>query len=93
MAGQNRRAQRAQMALVLGGAVGGGIGVLLNYFLYAAFGADYPVGPTSFGLFALGAFGGMALSEKLGKRALKIMAIAAGILVSLAAMLAFLLSG
>lgn len=85
--------QRKRLATILGGGVGGGLGILVNYFLFAAFGEAYPVGPTSFGLFVVGAFGGMALADRLGKKALKVMGITAGVLLSLAVITAVVLSG
>lgn len=90
---KSKAASKKQLAAVLGGCVGGGLAILCNYFIYAAVGAAYPAGLTSFVLFALGAFGGMALADRLGKKALKVMGIAAGILISLTLLTVLLLAG
>ncbi|MFT5359472.1 MAG: hypothetical protein ACI9KE_006715, partial [Polyangiales bacterium] len=47
----------------------------------------------SFVFFALGALGGMAVSDRLGKKALKVMGIAAGILIALTLLTVLLLAG
>ena len=80
---KGKAASRKRLAAILGGVVGGGLGVLLNYFLFYAIGSGYPIGPTTFALFAAGAFGGMALSDRLGKKALRVMGIGAGVLMAL----------
>lgn len=90
---KSKAASKKQLSAVLGGCVGGGLAILSNYFVYEAVGPDYPAGLTSFVFFALGAFGGMALSDRLGKKALKVMGIAAGILISLTLLTVLLLAG
>ncbi|HJL44652.1 MAG TPA: hypothetical protein RMG45_02405, partial [Polyangiaceae bacterium LLY-WYZ-15_(1-7)] len=83
----NRRA-----ATVLGWLAGGGGALLLNFGLYHAWGTDYPVQPTSFVLFVVGAFGGMALADRLGERAFRVLGIATGVVFALG-LTAFVLLG
>jgi hypothetical protein len=90
---KSKAASKKQLAAVLGGCVGGGLAILSNYFVYEAVGPEYPAGPTSFVFFALGALGGMAVSDRLGKKALKVMGIAAGILIALTLLTVLLLAG
>jgi hypothetical protein len=78
--------QRARMTTALGWIAGGSAGMLLNYLLFLAFadetGAGYPVVPTTFVLFVIGAFGGMTIADRGGERMFKPLGIAAGVLLS-----------
>jgi hypothetical protein len=72
-----------RMTTVFGWIAGGSLGLLANYPLYLAFGESYPKGPTTFVAFLLGAFGGMAVADRLGARGFKPLGIAAGVLLAL----------
>ena len=75
------------MTTALGWIAGGSAGMLVNYLLFLAFadetGAGYPVVPTTFALFVVGAFSGMAIADRGGERMFKPLGIAAGVLLSL----------
>ncbi len=78
---------RARLTTALGWVAGGSAGMLLNYLLFLAFadetGAGYPVVPTTFALFVVGAFGGMAVADRGGEKMFRPLGIAAGVLLSL----------
>lgn len=78
---------RARLTTALGWIAGGSAGMLVNYLLFLAFadetGAGYPVVPTTFVLFVLGAFGGMAIADRGGERMFKPLGIAAGVLLAI----------
>jgi len=78
-------AGRAATALAWGG--GGALGLVISYGLVFAFGEAYPSGVGTFVLFAAGAMGFMALADKLGPRALRILGPISGILLALALVL------
>lgn len=82
-----------RIATALGWFVGGGLGLLLNYFAFVAVGPGYPAAPTSFVAFVAGAFGGMWVADRLGSRALKVLGISAGILIAATALAAMVLAG
>lgn len=86
---QTRNRSRAQTAF--GWIAGGSLGVLVSYGLFLLVGEAYPKEPAIVVLFALGAYGGMRLSDHLGPRGFKPLGIAAGILASLFIVLALLL--
>lgn len=59
---------------------GGTAGFVLNLLVARFVGPDrYPVAPTTFVLFLAGAFGGMTLADRLGVKAFRPFAMAAGI--------------
>ena len=72
---------RRRAGTVLGWIAGGAAGLLLNLLIFHLV-DDYPVQPTSFGLFILGAFAGMALADRLGDRAVKVMGLATGLVIA-----------
>ena len=78
---------RARLTTALGWVAGGSAGMLLNYLLFLAIadetGAGYPVVPTTFVLFVVGAFGGMAVADRGGEKMFRPLGIAAGVLLSL----------
>ena len=75
---------------MLAGAAGGSLGFLINYGLYLVFGENYPKEPTTFALFAAGAFVGMAVSDSFGGRAFRAIAWSASVLLTLTLMLVVL---
>ena len=83
MGAKVKRSSQKQISTALGAIIGGILGALLNYFVYSAVGPEYPISPTTFVVFAAGAFGGMAIADKLGKKSFKVMAMAAGLLFAL----------
>ncbi|NCQ59805.1 MAG: hypothetical protein GW913_03935 [Myxococcales bacterium] len=78
-------AGRAATALAWSG--GGALGLVISYGLVYFFGEAYPSGVGTFVLFAAGALGFMALADKLGRRALKVLGPISGILLALALVL------
>jgi VIT1/CCC1 family predicted Fe2+/Mn2+ transporter len=84
-AGQTPREDRsrARIATVFGWIAGGALGLLVNYCIFLAVGESYPTTYTTFALFILGAFGGMAAADRLGPRAFKVLGIAAGVIFAL----------
>lgn len=76
-------ASKATWGTVLGWTAGGLLGILVNFALYAALGETLPLPITTFGLFVAGAFAGMAVSDRLGERAFRTLAVATGILLAL----------
>jgi hypothetical protein len=74
--------RRRKWTTVFGWLAGGALGLLLNYVLFLAFGANYPTVPTTFVFFLVGAFSGMAVSDRLGARGFVPLGITAGVLVS-----------
>ena len=82
---------RRRWATVLGWVSGGFGGVLLNLGVFALWGEGYPVQPTSFIAFVLGAFGGMAAADRLGDRAFSVLGVATGVVVALGLSAALLL--
>ncbi|MCB9600159.1 MAG: hypothetical protein H6721_01770 [Sandaracinus sp.] len=93
MSDERRTTSDAKAAVVLGWIAGGGFALLLNFVAFHSFGDGYPVAPTSFVLFVLGAFGGMHLADRLGSRALRVLGIATGALVGLALLVVVALAG
>lgn len=79
--GEDRTKRR--LATAFGWVAGGAVGLLLNYGLLLAVGDAYPTTWTTFVLFLLGAFAGMALADRLGPRAFKPLGVAAGVLLAL----------
>ncbi len=78
---------RRRLTTVFGWIAGGSLGLLLNYAIFLLVsdeaGQGYPTVPTTFTLFLLGAFGGMAVADRGGEKVLRPLGIAAGILLSL----------
>ena len=85
---------RQRMASAFGWLAGGNLGVLTNFAIMQAWGETYPVTYTTFGLFIVGAFGGIALADRLGPRGFRPLGIVAGVLMALTLglVLAFLLT-
>lgn len=82
--GRSRRTARKRMATVFGWLAGGTLGLLASYVTFLLVGAAYPTVPATFGLFVVGAFGGMWLSDRLGPRGFRTLGIAAGVLLAVA---------
>ena len=74
---------KQRLATAFGWVAGGALGLLINYGLLLAIGDAYPTTWTTFLLFLLGAFAGMAVSDRLGPRGFKPLGIAAGVLLAL----------
>jgi len=72
------------MGTVFGWIAGGSLGLIVNYLAFLAWGAGYPIVPTTFALFVVGCFGGMWLADRLGERAFRTLGIAAGVLLAMA---------
>ncbi len=73
---------RARWTTAFGWLAGGALGLMLNYGLWRLVGEGYPVTFTTFLAFLLGAFGGMAVADRLGARGFKPLGVAAGILLA-----------
>jgi peptidoglycan/LPS O-acetylase OafA/YrhL len=91
MALDERADSKRRLTTVFGWVGGGSLGLLLNYGFFLVSPSDYPVVPTTFVAFVGGAFGGMALADRLGPRGFRPLGIVAGI--SLALMLVLVLAG
>ncbi|MEC7525096.1 MAG: hypothetical protein VYE22_34760 [Myxococcota bacterium] len=74
--------QRQRYATAFGWVAGGALGLLTNWGLSLAVGDSYPVTWTTFALFLVGAFGGMALADRLGPKGFQPLGIAAGVLLA-----------
>ena len=74
---------RARLQTVFSWVAGGSLGMLVSYALYSLIGEAYPKEPAVVVLFALGAYGGMRLSDALGPRGFRPLGIAAGVLATL----------
>jgi hypothetical protein len=86
--GDDRTARWRQRATtVFGWVAGGSSGLLANYALFLAWGPEWPIVPTTFALFVGGCFAGMFAADRLGARAFRVLGVAAGILLALAATL------
>jgi hypothetical protein len=81
--------RKKRMTTAFGWIAGGSLGLLANYPMYIALGESYPKGPTAFVAFVAGAFGGMALADRLGPRGFRPLGIAAGVLLSFLCVLLF----
>lgn len=83
-----------RLTTAFGWIAGGSLGLLANYPIYLAVGEAYPKGPSTFVAFLAGAFGGMAVADRLGPRGFRPLGIAAGVLLALflALVLAVLMS-
>ncbi|MEM9196207.1 MAG: hypothetical protein AAGF12_43995 [Myxococcota bacterium] len=88
---RNPGANRAKLATFFGWLGGGSLGLVANYGIFLAYGPDYPVTPTTFVAVVAGCFLGMAVSDRLGERALRPLGLGAGILLALAITLATLM--
>jgi hypothetical protein len=80
------------MRTVFGWVAGGSLGLLTSYAAFLALGERYPKEPATFVLFALGAYAGMTLSDRLGPRRFGALGIAAGTLLALVLALAALVA-
>jgi hypothetical protein len=76
------------MTTVFGWLAGGFAALLLNYVAFLLAGPAYPVTPTTFGAFVVGAFAGMAVADRLGERGFRPLGIAAGLFLVVAVGLA-----
>ncbi|MEM9071602.1 MAG: hypothetical protein AAGE52_24050 [Myxococcota bacterium] len=83
---------RRRIAVGLGWVSGAVLVLLLNYILFVVVGDSYPVEPTSFVAVVVGAFGGMAVADRLGDRAFRILGITTGFVVALALTVAVVLA-
>jgi len=80
----------SRLGTVLGWVAGALALLLANFFVYHGYGDGYPVEPTSFAAVVIGAFGGMALADRLGARAPKVLGLLVGLLLGAATLTAFL---
>lgn len=71
--------KRARLTTFFGWLAGGSSGLLLVYVLYLIVGDTLPIGPVTFVLFLAGAFGGMALADRLGPGGFRPLGLAAGV--------------
>ena len=78
---------------VLGWLAGALALLLVNFFAYHAYGEGYPVEPTSFVAVVAGAFAGMAIADRLGARATKVLGLAVGFLLAAGTITAFIVLG
>ncbi len=85
-------AQRRKIVTGLGWVSGGVTGLMLNSVMFYLWGATYPGQPTSFVAFILGAFGGMALGDRLGEKGFRAMGVTTGVVFALALCLGILLA-
>ncbi|MAQ18542.1 MAG: hypothetical protein CMN30_27560 [Sandaracinus sp.] len=90
MSDSREPARRSAVGTTLGWVAGALAFFLLNFFLYQAFGDGYPVEPTSFAAVLVGAFGGMAVADRLGERATKVLGLALGVILAVATVVVFL---
>jgi hypothetical protein len=74
---------RERLTTAFGWLAGGALGLLVNYGVFLALGERYPTTYTTFGFFLAGAFGGMAIADRLGARGFKPLGVAAGVLLAL----------
>jgi hypothetical protein len=75
--------RRLRLTTAFGWIAGGALGLLANYAIFLAVGPHYPTVPTTFVTFLVGAFGGMALGDRLGLKGFRPLGIAAGVLLAL----------
>lgn len=73
----------SNVAVALGWINGVLIALVIDFALYNVMGDVYPQGPATVLLFAIFALTGAKLAERLGRKALRPMAIAAGVLIAL----------
>src|SRR5688572_13791193 len=78
---------RRRMTTAFGWVAGVGLGVLVNYGIFTLVGEGYPRTPTTFVAVVAGAFGGMAIADRLGERGFRPLGIAAGVILALFAWL------
>lgn len=71
------------MTTAFGWIAGVALGVLLNYGVFQLVGEGYPQVPTTFVAVVAGAFGGMALADRMGERGFRPLGVAAGVLLSI----------
>ena len=85
---------RRRLRTIFGWVAGAALGLLVNFAIFQIVGESYPTTWTTFALVVGGAFGGMALSDRLGERAFRPLGISAGVLLALilAVVMAFYLS-
>jgi hypothetical protein len=84
------RQKTSRLGVVLGWIAGALALLLANFFAYHAYGEGYPVEPTSFAAVVVGAFGGMALADRLGTRAPRVLGLLVGLLLATATVTAFM---
>lgn len=84
--------QKSRIVTGLGWVSGGVSALMLNYVVFYLWGDAYPVQPTSFVAFLVGAFGGMALGDRLGEKGFRAMGVATGVVFALALSLGILLA-
>ena len=82
--GSSDASGRRRLSTVFGWVAGASLGVLASYVAFLVWGPDYPATLATFVLFVAGAFGGMALGDRLGERGFRLLGIVAGVLLALA---------
>ncbi len=84
--------KRSPLGTVLGWISGSGTGLLLSFIAYHSI-DGMPVGPVVFGALVAGAFGGMALADRLGERAIRVLGIWTGCIAAAALLIVMVLGG
>ncbi len=87
------RAEGRRVVTLLGAVDGALLALWLNLLFFHAYGEGYPVEITTFVLFSAGAFGGMAIADRYGTRALRPLGLALGVLLSLTLLTLVVLMG
>ncbi|MGE0786761.1 MAG: hypothetical protein AB7S26_13900 [Sandaracinaceae bacterium] len=82
---------RQRLTTVFGWLAGGSLGLLINYAILTLAGESYPTTYTTFGFFLVGAFGGMAIADRMGTRGFRPLGIAAGLLLAILATIVLML--
>lgn len=80
--GDQRATYDRRAGTVLGWLAGASLGLVIDYAAAATIGDAYPAGYSTFTLVVLGAFAGMAIADRLGPRAPKVLGPVAGVLVT-----------
>jgi hypothetical protein len=70
------------MRTAFGWVAGGSLGLLSSHAAFVVVGDRFPREPATFVLFAVGAYAGMAVSDRLGPKRFGVMGVAAGTLLA-----------
>lgn len=82
-AGKPSPAQLPPALVFLGAAIGAWLGILVNYGIFHVVGNGWPVSVSTFVAVAGGAFGGMAVVQRLGRHAPRAIGLGLGLMVGL----------
>jgi hypothetical protein len=91
--GETGRAARNPVGTVLGWVAGALALLIVNFASYQAVGEGYPVELTSFAAVVAGGFGGMAVADRLGPRATRVLGAVVGVLLAVVVVALFLILG